>query len=174
MQSTSWETLGWKKYKLESRLWGEISITSDMQMTPSLWWKVKSESEFAQSCPTLSDTMDCSFPDSSVYRIFQARVLEWVGISFSRGSSQPRDRTRVSLIAGRCFTVWATREAESEEELKSLLMKMKEESEKVRLKHNIQKTKIMLSGPITSWEIEGETLETVTDFIVVGLQNHCR
>ena len=53
-------------------------------------------------------------------------------------------------------------------------MKMKEESEKVRLKHNIQKTKIMLSGPITSWEIEGETLETVTDFIVVGLQNHCR
>ena len=64
--------------------------------------------------------------------------------------------------------------AESEEKLKSLLMKVKEESEKVGLKLNIQKTKIMLSGPITSWEIEGETLETVTDFIVVGLQNHCR
>ena len=88
MQSTSWETLGWKKYKLESRLPGEISITSDMQITPHLWQK-------------------------------------------------------------------------GEEELKSLLMKMKEESEKVGLKLNIQKMKIMASGPITSWEIDGETVETV-------------
>ena len=62
--------------------------------------------------------------------------------------------------------------AESEEELKSLLMKVKEESEKVGLKLTIQKTKIMASGPITSWEIDGETMETVTDFF--GLQNHCR
>ena len=62
--------------------------------------------------------------------------------------------------------------AESEEELKSLL-KVKEESEKVGLKLNIQKTKIMASGPITSWEIDGETVETVSDFIL-GLQNHCR
>ena len=95
MQSTSWETLGWMKHKLESRLPGEISITSDMQMTPPLW-------------------------------------------------------------------------AESEEELKSLLMKVKEESEKVGLKLNIQKTKIMASGPITSWEIDGETMETVTDFTFLG------
>ena len=83
--------LGWKKHKLESRLPGEISITSEM--TPPL-------------------------------------------------------------------------------ELKSLLMKVKEESEKVGLKLNIQKTKIMASGPITSWQIDGETMETVRDFIFFGLQNH--
>ena len=64
--------------------------------------------------------------------------------------------------------------AESEEELKSLLMKVKEESEKVGLKLNIQKTKIMASGSITSWEIDGETVETMSDFILGGLQNHCR
>ena len=64
--------------------------------------------------------------------------------------------------------------AESEEELKSLLMKVKEESEKVGLKLNIQKTKIMASNPITSWQIDGETMETMTDFIFGGLQNHCR
>ena len=58
--------------------------------------------------------------------------------------------------------------AESEEELKNLLMKVKEESEKVGLKLNIQKTKIMVSGPITSWQIDGETMETVTDFIFLG------
>ena len=63
---------------------------------------------------------------------------------------------------------------ESEEELKSLRMKVKEESEKVGLKLNIQKTKIMASGPTTSWAIDGETVETVSDFILGGLQNHCR
>ena len=88
MQSTSWETLGWKKRKLESRLPGEISITDDTTIM-----------------------------------------------------------------------------AESAEELKSLLMKVKEESEKVGLKLNIQKTKIIASGPITSWEIDGETVEMVSDFI---------
>ena len=88
-------TQGWKKHKLESRLPGEISITSDRQMTP----------------PFL---------------------------------------------------------AESEEELKSLLMKVKEQSEKVGLKLNIQKSKIMASGPITSREIDGETVETVSDFILGG------
>ena len=67
-----------------------------------------------------------------------------------------------------------TRMAESEEELKGLLMKVKEESEKVGLKLNIQKTKIMTSGPITSLEIDGETVETVSDFNFWGLQNHCR
>ena len=85
MQSTSWEKLGWKKHKLESRLPGEISITSDMQMTPPFM-------------------------------------------------------------------------AESEEELKSLLMKVKEESDKVGLKLNVQRTKIVASDPITSWEIDGETV----------------
>ena len=83
--------------------------------------------------------MDCSLPGSSVHGVFQARVLEWGAIAFSM--------------------------AESEEELKRLLMKVKEESEKFGLKLNIQKTKIMASGPITSWEIDGETVETVSDFI---------
>ena len=64
--------------------------------------------------------------------------------------------------------------AESKEALQSLLMKVKEESEKVGLKLSIQKTKIMASGPITSWEIDGETVETVADFILAGLQNHLR
>ena len=87
--------MGWKKYKLQSRLPGEIAITSDMQMTPPLWQK-------------------------------------------------------------------------SEEELKSLLMKVKEESEKVGLKLNIRKTKIMASGPITSWQRDGDMVETVSDFIFLG------
>ena len=64
--------------------------------------------------------------------------------------------------------------AEREEEPKSLLKKVKEESEKVGLKLNIQKMKIMASGPITSWEIDGETVETVSDFILGGLQSHCK
>ena len=71
------------------------------------------------------------------------------------------------------YTDDTTLMAENEEELKSLLMKVKEESEKVGLKPNIQKTKIMASGPITSWEIDGETVEIMSDFFE-GLQNHCR
>ena len=93
--STSCKILDWMKHKLESRLWREISITSDMQMTPPLW-------------------------------------------------------------------------QESKEELKSLRMKVKEETEKAGLKVNIQKTKIMTSGPITSWQIDGETMETVRDLIFLG------
>ena len=73
----------------------------------------------------------------------------------------------------RCADDTTTLMAESEEEFKSLLMKVKEESEKVGLKLNIQKTKIMASGPITSWEIDGETVETVSLYFE-GLQNHCR
>ena len=65
----------------------------------------------AQSCPTLCDPMDCSPQGSSVHGILQARILEWVAISFSRGSSRPRDRTQVSRIAGRRFILWVTREA---------------------------------------------------------------
>ena len=93
LQSTSWEMLGWMKHKLESELPGEISITTDMQMTPPLGQKAKKN---------------------------------WV----------------------------------------------KEESKKVGLKLNIQKTKIMVSGPITWWQGDRETVETVTDFIFFGLQNH--
>ena len=76
-------------------------------LEPSLWNK----SEVAQSCPTLCDPIDCSLPGSSVHGIFQAIVLEWIAISFSRGSSQPRARTQVSRIVDRRVTVWATREA---------------------------------------------------------------
>ena len=80
-------------------------------------------------------------------------------------------------IAGRDinnFRYDTTFMAESEEELKSLLMKVKEESEKVGLKLDIQKTRITASGPITSWQRDGETVERVADFILGGLQNHCR
>ena len=91
------------KHKLESRLPREISITSDMQMTPALWQKAKRK-----------------------------------------------------------------------EELKSLLSKVKEESEKAGLKLSFQKTKIMASSPITSWQIDGKTVETVTRLYFLGLQNHCR
>ena len=72
----------------------------------------ESESEVAQSCPTLCDPVDCSPPGSSAHGILQARILEWVAISFSRGSSRPRDRTQVFHIAGRCFNLWAIREAQ--------------------------------------------------------------
>ena len=72
------------------------------------------------------------------------------------------------------YTDDTTLMAESEEELKSLWMKVKEENEKVGLKHNIQKTMIMASGPITSWQIDGEPMKTVRDFILGGLQNHYR
>ena len=72
------------------------------------------------------------------------------------------------------YTDDTTLTAESKDEQKSLLMNVKEESEKVGLKLNIQKMKIMASSPITSWQIDGETMETVRDFILGGLQNHCR
>ena len=71
-----------------------------------LWWSEK----VTQSCPTLCDPVDCSLPGSSVHGIFQARILEWVAISFSRRSSWPMDWTRVTRIVGRCFIIWATRE----------------------------------------------------------------
>ena len=80
-----------------------------------------------------------------------------------------------SRLPGECrYADDITLMAESEEELKSLLMKVEEESKKVGLKLNIQKTKIMASGPITSGQIDGETVETVSDFIFLGSKNHCR
>ena len=96
--------------------------------------------------------------------------IEWFA------SERNRDHSVVFEIASKYFRYAddTTFMAESEEELKRLLMKVKEESEKVGLKVNIQKTKITASGPITSWEIDGETVETMADFIFGGLQNHCR
>ena len=179
----------------------------------------ESESEVTQSCPTLCDPVDYSPPGSSVHGILQTRILEWVAISFSSGSSQLRDQAQVSRIAGRRFNFCATREAcicrvyvyaeyipvyaeyimlnarldeaqagikiagrninnlryaddttltAESKEVKSLLMKIKGESEKVGLKLSIQKTKIMASSPVTSWQIGGETMETVRDFILGG------
>ena len=90
---------------LSFRLWPFMYITGDVRLIAA-----ESESEVAQSCPTLCDPVDCSLPGSSVHGIFQARVLEWTAISFSRGSSWPRDRTRVSCIVDRRFTVWTARE----------------------------------------------------------------
>jgi len=84
--------------------------------------RVKNESEVTQSCPTPSDPMDCSPPGSSIHGSFQARVLEWVAISFSRGSFWPRDRIQVSCIAGRRFTLWATRERPGRREKGGQLM----------------------------------------------------
>ena len=82
---------------------------SHFHCSPCERWKV--ESEISQSCPTFCNPMDCSLPGFSIHGIFQARVLEWVAISFSKGSSPPRVWTRVSHIAGRHLTLWATREA---------------------------------------------------------------
>ena len=87
-------------HKIKRRLLLERKV-----MTNLMWCEV------IQSCSTLCDPMDCNIPRSSIHGIFPARVLEGVAISFSRGSSQPRDRTQVSHIACRHFTVWATREA---------------------------------------------------------------
>ena len=89
------------------RIW----ITNSLGVVFYILLYAESESEVSQSCPTLCDPIDCSLPVSSVHGIFQARVLEWAAISFSRGSSRPRDRTPVSLIVGRYFTILATRDA---------------------------------------------------------------
>ena len=81
--------------------------TDSLEKTLTWYWR----SEVTQLCPTLCNPVDCSLPDSSIYGLFQARTLEWVIISFFRGSFQPGVQTWVSCIADRCFTMWATREA---------------------------------------------------------------
>ena len=87
-----------------------ISILKLHSLVYIKFWKWK-WSEVVQSCPTFCDPVDYRLPGISVHGILQARILEWVTISFSRGSSRPRDRTRVSWVGGRCFNLWATREA---------------------------------------------------------------
>ena len=121
--------------------------------------------------------MDCGLPGSSLYGIFQARVLEWIAISSCE--MQGLDEAQVGIKIGRRnisnlrYADDTTLRAESEEE-PSLLMKVKEESEKIGLNLNIQKTKIMASSPITSWQIDGETVENSVRLYFFGLQNQCR
>ena len=89
-----------------------IDLFDHLAVQGTLKSLLKKWSEVAQSCPTLCDPMDCSLPGSSIPGILQAGILEWVAIFFSRRSSQPRDQTWVSRIAGRRFTIWATREVQ--------------------------------------------------------------
>ena len=89
-----------------------VTYALEKKVYPSAFgWNVPKVSEVAQSCLTLWDPMDCSLPGFSIHGTFQARIPEWVAISFSRESSPPRDQTQFSCIVGRRFTLWATREA---------------------------------------------------------------
>ena len=149
------------KHKLESRLLGEISITSDMQMTLLWWQKATVKVKVIQPYLTLNYT---------VHGILQARILEWVAVPFSRRMSHPGIEPRSPTLQADSLPAEPQKKpkTKSNEGLNSLLMKVKEESQKAGLKLNIQKTKITASGPITSWQIDGETMETVTDFIFLG------
>ena len=156
---------------------------------------LKSESEVVQSCPTLCNPMDQAPPSMGFSRqeywsglpfaspgdlpnpgiepkspAFQADALtsEPLIIVISSSWINPLIKIAGRNINKLRYTNDTTLMAESEEELKSLLMKVKQENEKVGLKLNIQKTKIMASGPITSWQIDGETVETVSDFVFGG------
>ena len=104
-----------------------------------------------------------------LFNFYAEYIMRNAGLEEAQGGIQIAERHINNLRYADDTTLMA----ESEEELKSLLMKVKEESEKPGLKLNIQKTKIMVSGPIISWEIDGETVKTVADYFV-GLQNHCR
>ena len=95
----------WRKLTGTGRLGSAGLYSVDLE----LW--CESESEVAQLCQTLCNTVDCSPPGSPIHGILQARIVEWVAISFSRGSPWPRDWTQVSCFAGRCFNLWATGEA---------------------------------------------------------------
>ena len=97
-----------KALSVQENLWFYGSLWTSWSKSP-VCLRHSSSSEVTHLCPTLCDPVDCSLPGFSVHRILQARILEWVAISFSRGSSWPRDRTWLSCTAGRCFNLWATR-----------------------------------------------------------------
>jgi len=107
---------------------------------------------------------------SCLFNLYAEYIMRNAGLEETQAGIKVAGRNINNIRHGDDTTLMA----ESEEELKSLLMKVKVESEKLSLKLNIQKTKIMVTGPITSWEIDGKTVETVSDFIFWGLQNHCR
>ena len=102
-----WKLISRKKKNYLIIMFSEIlKILRVFYISEVRWGKV------AQSCPTLCDPVDCNLLGFSIHGILQSRILEWIAISFSRGSSRPRDWTRVSCIGGRRFNLWATREAE--------------------------------------------------------------
>ena len=103
---TSW-SFAYLPCESDSTLLKRLKLTGKGQFS---FQSQRKWSEVVQSRPTLCNPVDCSPPGSSIHGIFQARILEWVAISFSRESYQPRDRTQLSRTAGRCFTLWATRE----------------------------------------------------------------
>jgi len=105
-----------------------------------------------------------------LFNLYAEYIMRNVGV----GESQAGIKIAGRNLNNHRYADDTTLMAESEQELKSLLMKVKEKSEKVDLKLKIQKTKVMASGPITSWQIDGETVEIVADFIFGGLQNQCR
>ena len=112
----SWKMMLWKCYTQYVSKFGKFSSGhrtgkghfSFQSLRKAIPKNAQSESEVFQSCLNLCDSMDCSLPGSSIHGILQARVLEWVAISFSKGSSQPRDRTQVSRIGGRHFNLWTS------------------------------------------------------------------
>ena len=103
---------GFSLGQVTGRVWVERQSLTFKKRKKRLFCSYVEWSEVTQLCPTLCDPMDWSLPGSSVHRILQARILEWIDIPFSRGSPRPKDWTWVSYIAGRFFTVWATREAQ--------------------------------------------------------------
>ena len=104
-----WSSFGFSPYSLCSRSKESWTVPQKCHVLLHGTHSTRLVSEVTQSCPTLCHPMNCSPPGSSIHGILQARILKWVAISFSRGSSWPRDRTQVSRIAGRHFNLWATR-----------------------------------------------------------------
>ena len=149
---------------------------SPLRKTPPLWQKKSCSVD--QLNPTLWDSMDYSPPGFSLHGIPQARILEWVAISSPEDLPNPGTELESLVspaLAGGFFTTEPPGNmAESEDELRTFLMKVKGVSEKYGLKFNSQKTKIMASGPITSWQIDGETNENRDRLYFLGLQNHWR
>ena len=119
---------------------------------------------------TGKEVLQSCIPSPSLFNVYAEYIMRNTGLEEARAGIKIAGRNINNLRYADDTTLMA----ESEEKLKSLLMKVKEESEKVDLKLNIQKMKILASGPITSWEIDGETVETVSEFTFFGLQNHCR
>ena len=114
----------------------------------------RKESEVTQLCMTLCDPMDCSLPGSSIHGIFQARILEWVAISFSRRSSWPRDWTRVSCIVGRHFTIWATREGSWKKSYDKLRQCIKKQSHHFASKGPYSQSYYLSFTHVQMWELD--------------------